>query len=172
MGRVATVQAIENAAGVHLYAFDAEERCLFALTALGEQPAGSLPALMLKCIGLDVAACGDIIVDATRHYERVTEGSGAWEIIAEHDGENYSCYEESMGREGLRLAASGYVLGLLHTGPEGNWFEHAGEGSIWQYTFPSPVIAEQALDEVGLDCEIHAIPALIKRGCKLDGMAG
>jgi len=167
MNRISTVQAIEDISGVHLYAFDAEENCVLALGELHAQPAASLPRLMLACLQGDAASIGTPAADPTQDYLQVTDESRRWEIIAEHDGERYAAYEADMGRAGLRLAGAGYVLGLFHQQDDGSWFEHAGEGSIWQYVFASPVAAEQVLDEIGLDCEIHAIPQLLEKGCQL-----
>jgi len=170
MTSVATVQAIENADGVHLYAFDAQEECVFAFANLHEHEAGSLARLMSQCLNGEIDSIGTPIANPVLNYLQVTDESRRGEIIAEHDHQRYVCYEADMGRAGLRLSGTGYVLGLLHMQDEGNWFEHAGEGSIWQHVFASPVAAESVLDEFGLDCEIHAIPDLIQKGCRLDEM--
>ncbi|NSL54871.1 hypothetical protein [Uliginosibacterium aquaticum] len=167
MPSIVTVQAIENATGVHLYAFDQDDNCVLAIDGLQAQAAASLAALMQACIAGRGETLGRAASDPVQDYQQVTDEAHAWEIIAELEGGQYTAFEADMGRAGLRLAGAGYVLGLLHRQPEGNWFEHAGEGSIWQYVFASPVAAEQVLDEVGLDCEIHAIPRLLEAGCQL-----
>lgn len=168
MPRIASVQAIEDASGVHLYVFDDEDNCVVAIAGLDAEPPASLARLMRACYEGEFHGLGIRAANPAADYLEVTAESHLWEIIAEHDGGNYLSYEADMGRAGLRLAGAGYVLGLFHQQPEGNWFEHAGEGSIWQYVFASPVAAEQVLDEIGLDCEIHAIPELLEQGCRLD----
>jgi hypothetical protein len=162
-----TVQAIENSHGVHLYAFDEKENCVLALSGLQTQLPGALSKLMRACLENQVEGLGTQTDNPALDYLQATDEASHWEIIAELDSEHYATYEIDMGKNGLRLAGAGYVLGLLHLQTEGNWFEHAGEGSIWQYVFASPVAAEQVLDEVGLDCEIHAIPNLLEQGCAL-----
>lgn len=167
MSGIASVQAIEDAEGVHLYIFDTEDHCVAALSELARHAPASLADLMQACHHNRLEGLGARASDPGADYLRVTDPARHWEIIADYDGEHYTPYETDMGRAGLRLAGAGYVLGLFHRQAEGNWFEHAGEGSIWQYVFASPVAAEQVLDEIGLDCEIHAIRALLDQGCRL-----
>lgn len=168
MSAINSVQAVEDAAGVHLFGFDAEEACVLALGPLREAVPASLQGLMRALLAGEMPATPEAQPDAC--YARVTDDSAEWAIIAEWDADGYRCYEQETGRAGRRLAGVGYVLGYFHQKPEGNWFEHAGEGSIWQYTWNSPISAESVLEETGLDCEIHSVARLIEQGCRLDGM--
>ncbi|GAB4063132.1 hypothetical protein [Uliginosibacterium sediminicola] len=164
--RLASVQVVETPLGITLFGFDDDEACVMSRQGLEDDAVGSLHATVEAALNGELA-CNTSAAESAALYDLLTAGEEGWEVIVEHDGDQFFAYEEDMGRVALRILGGGYVLGLLHLKAEGNWFEHAGEGSIWQYVFRSPIEAEAALDELGQDCEIHSVADLLARGCVL-----
>ncbi|GAA5172085.1 hypothetical protein GCM10025770_37810 [Viridibacterium curvum] len=168
--RVVSAQVIETARAITLFGFDAEDRCVLACQGLIEEAPASLQRYVASVIeGWCDEGCETDPTRAAALYDLLTGSEDSWEVIAEHDGEKLFLFEEDMSRASRRFAGVGYVLGLLHLKPEGNWFEQLGEGSIWQYTFRDPIAAEEWRDELVQDCEIHSVANLLEKGCVLRG---
>lgn len=166
---VHSVQVIEDASGsITLFGFDVDDVCIVSAQGLEQGPPASLRATVNQALGRGLPDWNTHAAQSAALYELLTSGEERCEVIAEHDGDQYFAYEEDMSNAARRLAGVGYVLGLLHLKPEGNWFEVAGVGSFWQHTFRSPIEAEAALDELGQDCEIHAVASLLEKGCVLE----
>jgi hypothetical protein len=167
-GDVRSVQVVEDeSGGITLFGFDGDEACIVSLQGLEQDPVASLLATVNAALTQGLPGWNTHAAQSAALYDLLTSREEGWEVVAEHDGDVYFAYEEDMSNAALRVAGAGYVLGLLHLKPEGNWFEVAGVGSIWRHTFRSPVEAEAALDELGQDCEIHAVASLLEKGCVL-----
>lgn len=166
--RVVSIQVVETPRAITLFGFDGEDRCVLACQGLHEEAPASLRRYVDSVIegGCD-EGCETDPTRAAALYDLLTAPEDGWEVIAEHDGKQFFLYEEDMSRLSRRIAGVGYVLGLLHLKPEGNWFEQLGEGSLWQYTFRDPIAAEEWRDELVQDCEIHSVANLLEKGCVL-----